>query len=108
MPEPGLQLEQRHRFLGVVELAGDRRAGPVAGDVAADVGGGDAGFGAERRDDGAVDVSPGDRVGADGEQQVGLLSGLAVGAGRLGGPQRLLCLDGMADDRVDGLGEDHT
>ena len=38
--EPGLQLEQRHRLLGVVELAGDRGAGPVAGDVPADVGGG--------------------------------------------------------------------
>ena len=88
VPEPGLQLEQGHRLLGVVELAGDRGAGPVAGDVAADVGGRDAGFGAERRDDRAVDVGLGDRVRADGEEQVDVLAGLAVQPRGLGGPQR--------------------
>ena len=51
VPEPGLQLEQRHGLLGVVELAGDGGAGPVAGDVPAHVGGRDAGLGAERGDD---------------------------------------------------------
>src|ERR1700712_5631954 len=40
--EPSLQLEQGHRFLGVVELAGDGGSGPVAGDRAAHVGGRDA------------------------------------------------------------------
>jgi hypothetical protein len=42
VPEPGLQLEQGHRLFGVVELAGDGGPGPVAGDLAPDVGGGDA------------------------------------------------------------------
>ena len=77
----------------------------MAGDVAADVGGRDPGFGAERRDDRAVDVGLGDRVRADGEQQVDVLAGLAVQPRGLGGPQGLPGLDGLADDRVDGLGE---
>ena len=37
VPKPGLQLEQRQRFLGVVELRRDRRACPVACDAAARV-----------------------------------------------------------------------
>ena len=53
----------------------------------------------------AVDVVAGDRVGADGEQHVGVLAGLAVQPGWLGGAQRLPGLDGLPDDRVDGLGE---
>jgi hypothetical protein len=48
MPQPGLQLEQRHRLLGVVELGRDRGPGAVARDLPADVGGGDSGLG-ERR-----------------------------------------------------------
>ena len=105
VPEPGLELKRRHRLLGVVELAGDRRAGPVAGDVAADLGGGDVGLGVQRRGEGVVDLGLGDRVRADGEQQVGLLAGLAVGARGLGWPQCLPRLDRLADDRVDGLGD---
>ena len=77
----------------------------MAGDVAADVGGGDAGLGAQRRDDRVVDVVLGDGLGADREQHVDALAGLAVQPLRLVGPQRLPGLDGLADDRVDGLGE---
>ena len=73
-----------HRLLGVVELAGDGGPGPVAGDVAAHVGGRDAGLGAQRRDDRVVDVIPGDRLGADGEQHVHVLTGLAVQRGLAG------------------------
>ena len=105
MSEPGLQFEQRHRLLGVVELAGDRRARPVAGDVAAEVSCRDTCLGAERGDQGAVDVVPRDRVRADGEQQVHLLAGLAIGPCGLLGPQRLPGLDGLTDQGVDGLGE---
>jgi hypothetical protein len=75
--EPFLQLEERHRLLGVVELAGDGGPGPVAGDVAADVCGGDAGLAAEHRDDGRVDVVLGDPAGAVGEQEVGVRSARA-------------------------------
>ena len=42
---------------------------------------------------------------ADGEQHVDPLAGLAVEALGLVGPQRLPGLDGLADERVDGLGE---
>ena len=77
----------------------------MAGDVAAHVGGRDAGFGAERRDDRVVDVVPGDRLGADGEQHVDVLAGLAVE--RRGWAGRAACQASMAwpSERVDGLGE---
>src|SRR5260370_28545980 len=83
----------------------ERARWPVAGDVAAEGGGRDPGFGAQRRDDRAVDVSLADRVRAYGEQQVDVLAGLAVQPRGLGGPQGLPGFDGLADDRVDGLGE---
>src|SRR5439155_15458914 len=83
--EPGLQLEQGHRFLGVVELAGDGGAGPVAGDRAAHVGGRTGGFAAEHRDDRVVDVGGGHAAGAGGEQQVDAFAGAPVGERRLGG-----------------------
>jgi hypothetical protein len=67
MSEPGLQLEQRHRFLGVVELAGDGGPGPVAGDVAPDIGGGDACLAAEQGNDRVVDVVLVDPAGPGGE-----------------------------------------
>src|SRR6202011_4330642 len=74
--EPCLQLEQRHRLFGVVELAGDGGAGAVAGDLAADVGGGDTGFSAQRRDDRVVDVDLGDGLGAHAKQHVDVFAGL--------------------------------
>ena len=77
----------------------------MAGDVAADVGGRDPGFRAQRRDDRVVDAVAGDRAGPDGEQHVGVLAGLAVQPAGLGGAQRLPGVDGLPDDRVDGLGE---
>ena len=39
------------------------------------------------------------------EQEVDVLAGLAVEHLRLGGPDGLPCLDGLAQQRVDGLGE---
>jgi hypothetical protein len=77
----------------------------VAGDVAADVGGGHAGLAAQHRDDGLVDVVLGDAAGTVGEQEVHVLAGLAVQHGRLAGPHGLPCLDRLAEQRVDGLGE---
>jgi hypothetical protein len=84
-----LQLEQGHRFFGVVKLAGDRGAGPVAGHVRADVGCWDGGLAAEHRDDGVVDVVGGDTAGSDGEQQVDLFADAAVEKLRLGRPVSL-------------------
>lgn len=103
--EPGLQLEQGHRFLGVVELAGDRGPGPVAGDVPADVGGRDAGLAAEHGDDRVVDVGRGYSPGPEAEQQVHLLGGPGVDERGLGWPDGLPGVDGLAEDRVDGLGD---
>jgi len=100
-----LQLEQRHRLLGVVKLAGDRGPCPVAGDGPAHVGGRDCGLAAEHGDDGVVDVGGGDAAGAEGEQQVRPLAGAPVGELRLAGADGLPRLDGLAEDRVDRLGE---
>jgi hypothetical protein len=103
--EPRLQLEQGHRLFGVVELAGDRGPCPVAGDAAPGVGGWDAGLAAQRGDDRRVDVGVGDPPRPHREQQVDVLAGLAVQHLRLVRPDRLPCLDGLADQGVDGLGE---
>ncbi|MFJ7411039.1 hypothetical protein ACIQWZ_09520 [Streptomyces sp. NPDC098077] len=100
-----MQFEQRHRFLGVAEPARDGGPGAMAGDVAADAGGGDAGFAAEHRDDRVVDVVGGDAAGPDGEQQVDALAGAAVGELRLAGTNGLPGVDGLAGDRIDGLAE---
>jgi hypothetical protein len=103
--EPGLQLEQRHWFLGVVELACDRGSGSVAGDVASDVGGWDAGLAAKHRNDGVVDVVGGEPAGSDGEQQVDPLAGAPVQQSRLGWPGGLPGVEGLAEDRIHRLGE---
>jgi hypothetical protein len=77
----------------------------VTGDLAFDVGGRDTGLAAERRNDRPVDVVLRDGLGAEGEQQVDQFVGLAVQPLGLAGSQSLPCLDGLAHDRVDGLGE---
>jgi hypothetical protein len=56
-------------------------------------------------DDRGVGVGPGDAAGAEGEQERGLLAGLAVCHRRLGWPGGLPCLDGLAQQRVYRLGE---
>ncbi|WP_435271422.1 hypothetical protein [Streptomyces sp. 1222.5] len=103
--EPFLQLEQGHGLLGVVKLAGMVGTGPVAGDVAANVGGGNAGFPAEHRDDRPVDVVLGGPAGAKGEHEVRALVRLRVEDGGLVGADRLPGLDRLPQQRVDGLGE---
>ena len=105
MAEPGLQLEQRHRLLGVVELAGDGGAGTVAGDPAPHVAGGDAGLGAQCGNDRAVDVAAGNRLAADGEEHVDVFAGFAVDRGQLCGSRGLPGLDGLPEQRIDGFGE---
>ena len=77
----------------------------MAGDVAADVGSRDAGLAAQRRDDPVVDVALVDPADADGEQEVHPLAGLAVQQLGLRRPHGLPCLDGLAQQRVDRLGE---
>ncbi|MFF9624006.1 hypothetical protein [Streptomyces griseosporeus] len=77
----------------------------MAGDVAADVGGRDSGLAAEHRDDGVVDVAGGDAAGPDSEQRVDQLAGAAVGELRLVGAGSLPGVDGLAENRVDRLGE---
>ena len=62
MAQPSLKLEQRHRLLRIVELAGDGGSSPVAGDVAADVSGRHARLGAECRDDANVQVLSADSL----------------------------------------------
>jgi len=63
------------------------------------------GLAAEHRDDRVVDVGGGDLPRPEGEQQVNLLAGAVVGELRLGGAGGLPGVEGLAEDRVDGLGE---
>lgn len=57
------------------------------------VGGRDAGFAAEHRDDPLVDVYLGHGAGPVGEQEVDLVGGLAIQHRRLPGPDGLPGLD---------------
>ena len=105
MPEPGLQVEQRQRLPGVEELAGDRRAGAVAGDGPARVALWHPGLAAEQRDEAGVEVPRADRLGAVGEEEVHRLAGLGIGQRGLRGPERFPGGDGLPDDAVHRLGE---
>jgi hypothetical protein len=87
----GFQMSQGR---AVVELAGDRGPGSMAGDVAADVCGGDADHAAEYRDDGVVDVMIAETA-CPGREEVDVSTSLAVQHGRLSR------LDGLPD--FDGL-----
>jgi len=77
----------------------------VAGDAAADVGGGDPCLAAEHGDDSGVDVVLGDAAGAVREQEVHAFSGLAVQYRGLPGTDGLPGFDRLAEQGVDGLGE---
>src|SRR5436190_23354905 len=72
---------------------------------AADIRGRDAGLDAECGDDALVQVLPADALGSVGEQQMHVLAGLAVQHGGLGWSDRLPRRDGMAEERIDRLGE---
>ncbi len=77
----------------------------MARDVPPDIGGGNARLAAEHRDDRFVDVDGGHLPGPEGEQQVDELAGATVGEPRLGGAGGLPGIEGLAQDRVDRLGE---
>jgi hypothetical protein len=83
----------------------DRRSCPVAGDASAHVCGQYSGLAAEHWDDGVVDVGGRYAAGAEGEQQVCPLAGAPVGELRPAGAGGLPRFDGLAEDRVDRLGE---
>ena len=93
------------RGLGRAVSEPGRGPGPVAGDVPADVAGRDAGLAAEHGDDRVVDVGRGYSPGQEAEQQVHLLGGPAVDERGLGWPDGLPGVDGLAEDRIDGLGD---
>lgn len=77
----------------------------MAGDVPADVGVRHSGLATEHRDDRVLDVAGGDAAGPDGEQQLDVLAGAAVGELRLVRADGLPGVDGLAEDRVDRHGE---
>jgi len=95
-PSPSCSAAERHRLK---QLA--RSYTLVAGDVAPDIRGRDAGPLAERRDDRGVDVGLTDVTGAQREHEVSMFAGLAVQHRRLVGSDRLPGLDRLADERVD-------
>src|SRR5690606_22496449 len=104
VPEPCLQLEERHRLARVEELARDRCARPVARDGATGVLRGDLRHPAEDGDDRLVDQLSPPSPRPVHEQEVHALAGLAIDAPRLRGTDRLPRLDGLADLLIGGLG----
>jgi hypothetical protein len=105
MTEPRLQLEQGHRLLGVVELARDRGARPMARDAAARVLPWHARLAAERRDQRVIEVFARDAPGSKTEQQRHGFTRPRIEPQRLHGPDGFPRLDRSADERIDGLGE---
>ena len=108
MTKPCLQLEQSHRLLGVVELRGDGRASPVAGDASTRVLSWHTGFVAERRNQRRVQIAWWYRTSAEAEQKRNGLGGLGVD---VEGLRRTLCLPGcdrVTDQRIHRLGVART
>src|SRR6266542_1323298 len=105
MAEPGLQFEQGHRLFGVVELAGDRGAGPMARDAASGISSGHAGLATEDGDEGLIEVVPGDPLGPQAEEEWHELTGARIEQGWLGGTGGFPHVNRLAHDWVDRLGE---
>ncbi len=78
MAEPGLQLEQGHRLLRVVQLGGDGGSGTVAGNASARILSLHTGFLAERRDQRLVQIARRDRSSAEAEEQRNGFGGFGI------------------------------
>jgi hypothetical protein len=100
-----LQLEQGHRVLGVVEVAGDGGPGAVAGDPPVGVPGRDSRLPAKPRDQASVQILDGDPLGTVAEEQGNPLPGASVEEVRLGGALGLPGDQGATEERIHGLGE---
>lgn len=105
MAEPGLQLEQGHGLLGVVELAGDGRARPMARDATARVVSGHARLATEGGDERLIEIVACDPLGAQADEQRHGLARASIEQQRLSGTDSLPRVDRLADERIDGLGE---
>src|SRR5207244_7700811 len=104
MPQPGLQLEQRHWLLGVVELAGDRGPSAMAGDPPARIFHRYAAFTAQQRNQGFVEVEWRQCTTTPGEQQRDALASLAIDEEWLWPALLLPIGNDVADERINRFG----
>src|SRR4051794_38712563 len=104
MAEPGLELEQGHRLLCVVQLGSDGGTRPVAGDASARIFSRDAGLLAQRWDERLVHVAWRYSASTKTEKHRYRLGRLGIDEERLRWPLRLPQGNGLADQRVHRLG----
>ena len=105
MPEPGLELEERERLLGVEELGGDGRASPMAGNRPARIALRDARLSAEGGDQAVIQEVLPHAAPTAGEEDVDHVAGLRIEQRRLPGTLPLPGADRLAHEGVDRLGE---
>src|SRR5436190_16977178 len=104
MAEPGLQFEQGHGLLGVVQLRGDGRARTMAGDASTRVLSRDSGLLAQRGNQRCVEIAWWYRTSAEAEEQRHGLGGLGIDVERLRGAFHLPGDNRIADQWIDGFG----
>src|SRR5258708_4175150 len=104
MPQPGLELEERHGLFGVVQLAGDRGPSAMAGDASARIFEWNTRLAAKQRNQGLVEVRRPEQTAAPGEQHRGALTRLAIDKQRLWLPLQLPSRKGLADHGIDRFG----
>src|SRR5436190_12073457 len=104
MAEPGLQLEQRHRLLRVVQLSSDRRASAMAGDSAPRIFSRDTRLLAQCGNERLVQVARWDWAAAEAEGERDRFGGLGIDEERLCWALGLPGSDRIANQRIHGLG----
>src|SRR6266542_4911433 len=104
MAEPSLEIEQGHRLLRVVQLCSDGGTRPVAGHTSARILLRDAGLLAQRWDERLVQVAWRYSASTKTEKHRYRLGRLGIYEERLRWPLRLPQGNGLADQRIHGLG----
>src|SRR6266498_1864450 len=104
MAQPSLQLEERHWFLGVVQLAGDRRACAVAGYSTTCILERQSGFAAQQRDECLIEVARLERLPTEAEEDRHPLTSFSIDRQRLVRSKRLPGTNGLAQEWIDGFG----
>src|SRR4030095_2516292 len=102
--KPCLELEYGHRLFRVEQLSGNGCPRSVARNASARIFEWHAGFGAEERDESAVEILPWDGLTAKREEQCHRFARLTIDQVGLVRTHALPGSDRIADERVDGFG----
>src|SRR6266513_4994163 len=101
MPEPGVELEERHWLLRIEQLSGDGGSSPVAGNPSSSIVEWHACLPTQERNQCSVEVLRWNRLTAKTEEHGDGLTGLSIGEIGLDWTHLLPGSDGLADERID-------